>query len=704
MLVSIKSLLLLLSSISMISLTNGREFTATDMNIMPKVGVPVADAAHNRYVFTVNTWNQTSNKKTQVLHLGKLDAAGIAATLPPVEGKVDANPLWVSARNTLLFVSNRGTSGQLNLWGVKVTDDNKFGEPYQITDYPVSIETAKIRGEKLIAFSASVYPGLNFEETVKRDKEIADSPVKVQQWDKTFVRRWNFFYENKYSHVFAVEIKYDAAKDRIVVAGEPTDVMGTMEGDCPSKPFGDEGEYAISNNARYISFTTQVGNDKAWSTDLNVYEYDIEKKTIDCITCGNEATDTAPAYSPDDRYIAYLAMKIVRYESDTKHIRIFDRSQNSSHYVAFDWDRSVDSIAWSDDGKTLYAGAADEGYGCYFSVNIESQTVQKLLGEHTSTGLNIIPCDSTQKTGQSSGICALYARSDLAHPSEIFRSNADGTTTQMTSVTAEVMAEIDMTRYYDLRIPGANGDMIQAWFHKPFNWRAGRKYPLVLYIHGGPESPWEDMFHYRWNPQLIAAQGYAVLAPNFHGSQSFGEKFTQSILEDWGGKPYIDLMKSVDYIIDHYDWVDGTRVGAMGASYGGYMINWINSQTDRFKCLVCHDGFFDTFSMYWQTDELYFPDKELGGIPTDPEANKRYKKWSPSSYADKMNTPELVIHGAMDYRIPDVAAISLFNNLQRRGVDSAFIRFPNADHFILDPNDSIYWHSEVIGWLDKYLK
>ncbi len=702
MLVSVKNLLLLLSSISMVSLTRGREFTATDMNIMPKAGVPVADAAHNRYVFTVNTWDQASNKKTQVLHLGKLDAAGIAATLAPVEGKVDANPLWVSAHSTLLFVSNRGSSGQLNLWGVKVADDNTFGEPYQVTDYPVSIETAKIRGEGLIAFSAAVYPGLTFAQTVEKDKEIADSPVKVQEWDKTFVRRWNFFYEGKFSHVFIQSIKYDAASDKIVAVGEPTDVMGGMEGDCPSKPFGDEGEYAISNDGKYVAFTTQVGNDKAWSTDLNVYEYDIEKKTIDCISCENKATDTAPAYSPDDKYIAYLAMKTERYESDTKHIRIFDRSQNTSQYVAYDWDRSVDSIAWSEDGKTLYAGAADEGYGCYFSVDIAKQTVQKLLGEHTSSGLNIIPCDSTQKgAGQ---ICALYARSDLAHPSEIFRSNADGTSTQLTSVTAGVMAEIDMTRYFDLRIPGANGDLIQAWFHKPFNWRPGRKYPLVLYIHGGPESPWEDMFHYRWNPQLIAAQGYAVLAPNFHGSQSFGEEFTRSILNDWGGKPYEDLMKSVEYIIEKYDWVDGDRVGAMGASYGGYMINWINSQTDRFKCLVCHDGFFDTFSMYWQTDELYFPDTELGGIPTDPEANKRYKKWSPSSYADRMNTPELVIHGAMDYRIPDVAAISLFNNLQRRGVDSAFIRFPNADHFILDPNDSIYWHSEVIAWLDKYLK
>lgn len=699
MLVSLKSLSVLLLSISTSVL--GRAFTATDMNIMPKVASPLADPLKNRYVFTVNTWNQTINKKTQVLHLGKLDSTGISDTLTPIEGKIDGNPLWVSEHNTLLFLSNRGSSGQMNLWGVEVTDDVKFGEPYQITDYPVSIETAKNLGSKLLAFSAAVYPGLNFAETAERDSEIAASPVKVQEWKKTFVRRWDFFYENKYSHVFAAELNYDVNTRHISIKGSATDVMGEMEGDCPSKPFGDEGEYTISPDGKFVAFTTQIGDDKAWSTDLNIYEYDISNKKIECISCDNEATDTAPAYSPDGRYLAYLAMKTPRYESDTKHIKIFDRENNSSQYLAFDWDRSVDSIFWSENGKTIYAGAADEGYGCFFTVDVSTGTVQKLLGQHTSTNLNIIPCSTDDVTNS---ICALYARSDLAHPAEIYRLNGDGSVTQMTGMTNDVMGRIEMTRYFDLRIPGANGDVIQAWFHKPFNWRAGRKFPLVLYIHGGPESPWEDTFHYRWNPQLIAAQGYAVLAPNFHGSQSFGEKFTRSILEDWGGKPFEDLMKSVEYVIDQYDWVDGTRVGAMGASYGGYMINWINSQTDRFKCLVCHDGFFDTFSMYWQTDELYFPDMEFGGLPTDPQARERYKKWSPATYADKMNTPELVIHGALDYRIPEVAAISLFNNLQRRGVDSMFIRFPNADHFILDPNDSIYWHEEVIGWLDKYLK
>lgn len=700
MLLTKHSLVLLVSLCLTFPSVFGREFTATDMNTMPKVGVPVADSTKNRYVFTVNTWNITSNKKTQQLHLGKLDAAGVVDTLGATEGTIDFNPLWLPDHQTLLFLSNRGSEGATNFWTVKVSDDNTFGEPAQLTHYPVSVETARIQGNR-VAFSAAVYPGLTLQETADKDAEIAASPVKVQEWDKTFVRRWDFFYENKYSHVFIFDVDACTAKSDAIKCEAPVDVMGSLEGDCPSKPFGDEGEYAISPDGQHVAFTTQVGNDKAWSTDLNVYEYDVAAGTAVCITCGNEATDTAPAYSPDGRYLAYLAMKTPRYESDTKHIRIYDREANSSHYVAEDWDRSVDSVFWSEDGATLFAGAADEGYGCYFRVNVADQTVQKLLGEHTSVGLNIIPCGSNSG---NDAVCALYARSDLAHPAEIFRTNADGTTTQLSTATESAMSRIDMTRYFDLRIPGANNDTIQAWFHKPFNWRSGRKFPLVLYIHGGPESPWEDTFHYRWNPQLIAAQGYAVLAPNFHGSQSFGEEFTRSILEDWGGKPYQDLMKAVDYIVENYDWVDGNRVGAMGASYGGYMINWINSQTDRFKCLVCHDGFFDTFSMYWQTDELYFPDMEFGGIPTDPEAYKRYKKWSPSTYADKMNTPELVIHGALDYRIPEVAAISLFNNLQRRGVDSAFIRFPNADHFILDPNDSIYWHSEVIGWLDKYLK
>lgn len=695
-----KRSLLLLCAIGVMSVA-GRQFTATDMNIMPKLSPPVADAKKDRFAFTVNRWNKDANKKVQNLFVGKTSTGHIYPTIEQELGKYDASPLWVSERDTLLFLSNRGSSGVMNLWGVRFDDDNGFGEPYQVTDYPVGIETMKVHGDDLVAFSAAVYPGLTLKETFEKDKEISESPVKVQEWDQTFVRRWDFFYEGKYSHVFALPLTYDAASNRFRAGGEPVDVMGKMEGDCPSKPFGDEGEYAISPDGQRIAFTTQVGRDKAWSTDLNVYEYDRSTGAeAVCFTCENPATDTTPAYSPDGQHIAYLAMRTPGYESDTRHIRIYNRNTNSSHYLAENWDRSVDSIFWSENGTTIYAGAADEGYGRYFAVDVTSGDVSRVLSEHTSSGLNIVPCaDDVTKT------CALFLRSDLAHPAEIFRTNSNGDVTKLTSFTDEVMGRIETTLYYDLRLPGAGGDIIQAWLHKPFNWRKGRKFPLVLYIHGGPESPWEDTFHYRWNPQLIAAQGYAVLAPNFHGSGSFGENFTRSILKDWGGKPFDDLIKSIEYVAEKYDWIDETRVGAMGASYGGYMINWLNANTnDKFKCLVCHDGFFDTFSMYWQTDELYFPTTEFGGLPTDPEAREIYKKWSPSTFADKMNTPELVIHGGLDYRIPDVAAISLFNNLQRRGVESVFIRFPNADHFILDPNDSIYWHEEVIAWLDKHLK
>jgi len=238
--------------------------------------------------------------------------------------------------------------------------------------------------------------------------------------------------------------------------------------------------------------------------------------------------------------------------------------------------------------------------------------------------------------------------------------------------------------------------------HKPYGFEEGKKYPLVMYIHGGPEYAWVNEFHYRWNPQLIAARGYAVFEPNPHGStcSSLGSAFTRSIRNNWGGWPFEDIMKAMDFL-RQFDWIDVDNAGAMGASYGGFMMNWLNSQTDKFKCIICHDGLFDTIAMYYETDELYFMKNEFNGTPTDPASV--FVKYSPSTYAANMKTPELIFHGGMDFRISEVQAFGVFNNLQRLGVDSRLVRFPDENHWVVNPSNSIYWHSEVFNWLKKYL-
>jgi len=266
------------------------------------------------------------------------------------------------------------------------------------------------------------------------------------------------------------------------------------------------------------------------------------------------------------------------------------------------------------------------------------------------------------------------------------------------------MKDIEMTQVNVTHYTGWNQETIQAWVHYPYGYKPGTedKYPVVLYIHGGPETPWTNNFHYRWNPQLIAAMGYVIIQPNFHGSGSFGKEFTKSILLHWGDRPFEDLMLAVDHLGAKFRFADISNVGAMGASYGGYMINWLNSQTQRFKCLICHDGVFNTAANYWETDELYFPTIEFGGIPTDHDAC--YKEWSPSTYADNMVTPELIFHGGRDYRISEVAGISVFNTLQRNGVDSKLVRYPDENHWVMKPANSLTWHAHVEAWLAKYLK
>lgn len=686
--------LILVLAAFIIAASQGRPFTATDMNKIPRVGSPSVSPDNKHFVTTVNVWDQEKNKKTQNLLLGELSATGLSntRTLCKKQFVSDSNPLWIDD-NTILFLSNR--NGNNNFWVADIT--NPDADPVMLTEFPVDVETAELSSSKdRVVFSASVYPGKTFAETAALDAEIASSRSHSQKWTKTFVRRWDSWYEGKYSHVFTAELTFSQAKWTIS-SDKVVDLMGEMEGDCPSRPFGDSSEYAVSPNGDSFAFTTQLGDDKAWSTDLNVYVVDKVGGAAECITCDNNATDTTPAYSPDGKYIAYVAMAIPGYESDYKHIRIYDREAKTTRKLADDWDVSVSSVSWSADGAYLYAVVTEDALTKVYKVNVQDGIPSEFAGEHTSSGFNIIPCvDDSKKE------CAVYTMTSFSDPAEVYMTTANGAIpVRLTTETKAVLSGVEFTETINFHYKGADDDEIQAWIQTPYGFNSSLKYPVVVMIHGGPESAWQDSFHYRWNAQLFAAQGFVLFAPNPHGSISFGANFTKAILREWGGKPYQDIMMGLDAMGAEYEWADITNAGAIGASFGGYMINWINSQTDRFKCLVCHDGIFDTIANYWQTDELYFPYIEFGGLPTD-EGNV-YEKWSPSTYANKMNTPELIIHGGLDYRIPDVVGLSVFNNLQRRGVDSVFIRFPNENHYVTNPNNSIYWYGKVNEWLKKYL-
>ena len=410
-------LILVLAAITLAA-CQGRPFTATDMNKLPRVGSAAVSPDNKHFVTTVNVWDQDKNKKTTNLLLGDVAGAGSvnARTLCKKAFVADTNPMWADD-TSIIFLSNR--NGHNNLWLADISAPE--ADPVQLTDYPVDIETAKLSlGSGHVVFTATVYPGSTFEETAAKDAEIAASRVQRQKWTKTFVRRWDSWYEDKYSHVFAAKLSKESGS-WAVSRDAPVDLMSTMEGDCPSRPFGDSSEYAFSPKGDSFAFTTQLGNDKAWSTDLNVYVVDGVGSEAQCITCENNATDTTPAYSPDGRYIAYVAMAIPGYESDYKHIRIYDREAKTTKALAENWDVSVATVEWSDDGKYLYAVATDDAITKVYKVSVSDGSVTEFAGEHTSSGFNVIPCvdDANKK-------CSLYTMTSFSNPAEIFMSKRGG--------------------------------------------------------------------------------------------------------------------------------------------------------------------------------------------------------------------------------------------------------------------------------------
>ncbi len=580
-------------------------------------------------------------------------------------------------------------SGLQQIWTIQVDG----GEARQLTNFPLDVDNLSWSPMgKHIAFSAEVYPGADdFETTAKRDKEKADGSVKAMKFDRLFIRHWDKWSDGKRSHIFVLPVKRAGADGEWVVDGPPVDLMKGVDGDCPTKPFGGPEEYAWSPEGEEIAYTIQLGPDEAWSTDLNIHLVPITGGPTRCITAENKAIDTQPVYSPDGNAVAYLATKRPSFESDRRRIVLYDRKSGKNRTLTETWDRSPSSLAWSPESKTLFVTVEENGRNKIFSVDIASGHPRELVGEHYNLGVAM------------AGSRIVFTQDSLTQPAELWTAKSDGSDMlQLTRINEERAKLAMMSKPEEFDFIGAIDERVQAWILKPVGFVDGKKFPVALIIHGGPQGANEDHFHYRWNLQTFAGAGFAVIAINFHGSTGFGQAFTDSISGDWGGKPFDDLMKGLDYAVATYPWLDGDRVAALGASYGGWMINWINGHSKRFKCLVNHDGGFDEFSNYFTTEELWFPEWEYKGTPW--EKPELYDKFSPGRYVANWQTPTLVIHGAKDYRLVDGEGIATFTALQRRGIPSQLLYFPDENHWVQQPKNSIVWHETVLAWLQRWLK
>jgi dipeptidyl aminopeptidase/acylaminoacyl peptidase len=407
----------------------------------------------------------------------------------------------------------------------------------------------------------------------------------------------------------------------------------------------------------------------------------------------SKGDDNQPVYSPDGKYIAFRSAARPGFESDKQALVLHDRSTNDLKNISGKFDLSIGQILWSPDSRYIYFDADREVSRTIYKFDLDAGKCAAIHSEGYNTDLKI----------SADGKTIYFKKQRTTLPAEIFSMDENGgNVKQVTKINAELLADIQFGEFGTFRAPGANGAKIESIIITPPFFDPGKKYPLLFLIHGGPQGNWPDEFHYRWNLQMFAAKGYVVVAPNPRGSFGYGQKFTDEISGDWGGKVYTDLMNSCDYALKNFKYIDKNNTFAAGASYGGYMINWIEGHTSRFNALVCHDGVFDLESMWGSTEELWFPEWEFKGTPY---TNKSlYEKWSPHRFAGNFKTPMLVVHGAMDFRVPESQAFELFTTLQRKGIPSKFLYFPDEFHFVVKPQNARLWWSTVFDWFNQYKK
>jgi dipeptidyl aminopeptidase/acylaminoacyl peptidase len=546
-----------------------------------------------------------------------------------------------------------------------------------------------------IAFVSAVWPDCSDDAcNAAKDKAKEENKVKAHVADNLMFRHWNAWDEGTRSHLFVVGVDGDA----------PRDLTPSSKYDVPPGPFGGSEGYAFSPDGREIAYTAKdQGKTEAWTTDVNLFLVPTAGGTATVITKSNTGADQNPVYSPDGKYIAYGSQKRGGFESDRMRLMLYDRSAKTSREALPTWDRNADGYSFSPDGRAVYVATTDKGRDKLYRAELSPN------GVATSAPALVI--------GESNNLAFSYSRDARAvawmrdatnRPAEVYTASLDGARAsdvrQATHVNDALVAQLTLNPAEDFWFKGAGGDSVQGFIVKPPQYTAGQKYPVILLIHGGPQGAWLDNWHGRWNYEMFAATGAGLVIINPRGSTGYGQKFVDDVSKAWAGKVYTDLMNGLDAALARNPWMDSTRLGAAGGSFGGYMVNWIAGHSTRFKALVSHAGPFNLENMYGATEELWFPEWEYGGPFWDPKAmREQYRVYSPHLFAGKFKTPTLVTHGELDYRVPYTEGLSMFTSLQRQNIPSRLVVFPDEGHWIAKPQNQRLWWNEVQGWLTKYL-
>jgi dipeptidyl aminopeptidase/acylaminoacyl peptidase len=683
-----------------------RAFTFEDMMTLKRVGAPVPSPDGKWVAFDCEDVDLEAD--TKISHLWIVPASGGESRRLNETPNHEGRPRFSPDGKRLIWTSKATDPTQIWMCDFDTESGVLKGKPHQVTNISTGADGGIWSPDgKNIVFVSTVYPDCKDDACNKqRDEEVKNSKVKARIFKRLFYRHWNAFTEFKRSHLFVI------SADATVEAGVPpagadvsqptrlppqkNEPRDLTPGDHDVPPFnlGGQDMYAISPDGQELAYTSNIDEVDATSTNNEIFIVPIAGGTPRKIST-SPGSDSTPLYSPDGKYIAWRSQARAGFEADKWRLFVRDRQSGETRDLTEKFDRSIGSFTWGFLGDSfIYYAAEDHGDAIIHAQFLDKEKALRVVRAHA---------DDLVVRGR----VLYFSRNSISAPSEIWgievpEELAPFDAVQVTHMNDALLSQIDMQPLESFTFKGANNEDVQGFLVKPPGFDPAKRYPLKFLIHGGPQGAWGNEWTYRWNAQLFAASGYVVVMINFHGSTGYGQKFIDSISGDWGGKPYVDLMRGLDYVEKTYPFIDKNREAALGASYGGYMANWILGHTDRFKCIVSHDGMFNSESAYGTTEELWFNEWEFKGPPW--KQRELYRRFSPHLFVEKFKTPTLVVHGQLDYRLDVSEGFQLFTTLQRLKVPSKMLYFPDEGHWVLKPQNSRLWYKTVNNWVDQWCR